>query len=97
MTIRLPFPKPIIAAAILLGALRLPSLAQSSPPQPSVEFATDTHGAVTVPAKDGINIQVKLNGQGPVDALFDSGSGALMSLGLAKRLGLQAGGVPVRW
>ena len=45
--------------------------------------------AVTVHAKNGIELKATINGQGPFDAIFDTGSGNLMTASLAKRLGLK--------
>jgi hypothetical protein len=45
--------------------------------------------AATVPAKNGIELKAIINSQGPFDAIFDTGSGNLMTASLAKRLGLQ--------
>ncbi len=48
--------------------------------------------AVTVHAKDGVELKATINGQGPFDAIFDTGSGNLMTASLAKRLGLKLEG-----
>ena len=48
--------------------------------------------AVTVPAKNGVELEATINGQGPFDAVFDTGSGNLMTASLAKRLGLKPEG-----
>jgi Aspartyl protease/PDZ domain len=48
--------------------------------------------AVTVHAKNGIELKATINGQGPFDAIFDSGSGNLMTASLARRLGLKPEG-----
>jgi hypothetical protein len=45
--------------------------------------------AVTVHAKNGVQLKATINGQGPFDAVFDTGSGNLMTASLAKRLGLK--------
>jgi hypothetical protein len=47
---------------------------------------------VTVPAKNGVELEATINGQGPFDAIFDTGSGNLMTASLAKRLGLKPEG-----
>jgi Aspartyl protease/PDZ domain len=47
---------------------------------------------VTVPAANGVELKAMINGQGPFDALFDTGSRNLMSASLAKRLGLKLEG-----
>jgi hypothetical protein len=48
--------------------------------------------AVTVHAQNGVELKATINGQGPFDALFDTGSGNLMTASLAKRLGLKLEG-----
>ena len=48
--------------------------------------------AVTVHAKNGVELKATINGQGPFDAIFDTGSGNLMTASLAKRLGLKLEG-----
>ncbi len=48
--------------------------------------------AVTVHAKNGVELQATINGQGPFDAVFDTGSGNLMTASLARRLGLKPEG-----
>jgi hypothetical protein len=48
--------------------------------------------AAIVPAKNGIELKATINGQGPFDAVFDTGSGNLITPGLAKRLGLKLQG-----
>jgi len=47
---------------------------------------------VTVPAANGVELTAQINGLGPFDAVFDTGSGNLMTAGLAKRLGLKLEG-----
>ena len=48
--------------------------------------------AVTVHAKNGVELKATINGQGPFDAIFDTGSGNLMTASLARRLGLKLEG-----
>ncbi len=48
--------------------------------------------AVTVPAKNGVELKAMINGQGPFDAIFDTGSDNGMTASLAKRLGLKLEG-----
>jgi Aspartyl protease/PDZ domain len=43
-------------------------------------------------AKNGVELKATINGQGPFDAIFDTGSGNLMTASLAKRLGLKLEG-----
>jgi len=57
-----------------------------------VEFAQRTVHAVTVPAANGVELQARFNGQGPIDVIFDTGSANIMSASVAKRLGLTVGG-----
>lgn len=45
--------------------------------------------AVTVHAKNGIELKATINGRGPFDAVFDTGSGNLMTASLASHLGLK--------
>jgi hypothetical protein len=45
-----------------------------------------------VPAKNGVEMEATINGQGPFDAVFDTGSGNLITASLAKRLGLKPEG-----
>lgn len=70
-------------------------IAQSTPaaqktPRPTAGAAAAR--AVTVPAKDGVQLKATINGQGPFDAGFDTGSGNLMTASLARRLGLKIEG-----
>jgi Aspartyl protease/PDZ domain len=48
--------------------------------------------AVTVHAQNGVELKATINGQGPFDAVFDTGSGNLMTASLATRLGLKQEG-----
>jgi hypothetical protein len=41
---------------------------------------------------NGVELKARINGQGPFDAVFDSGAGNLMTSSLAKRLGLKPEG-----
>jgi len=61
-------------------------------PSANVEFAPATHGVVTVPVRNGLDMQASVNGQPPLDVLFDTGSGSIMSANLAHRLGLKQEG-----
>ena len=60
--------------------------------RPAQKTASPTRAAaaraVTVPAKNGVLLKATINGQGPFDAVFDTGSGNLMTASLARRLGL---------
>lgn len=56
------------------------------------QTSADAARAVTVSAKNGIELKATINGQGPFDAVFDTGSGNLMTAGLASRLGLKPEG-----
>lgn len=81
------------AAALLLPLLVSPlGHAQAgSPPVPPVprDFSMPASGSVTVSARDGLTLHVRINGQGPFHALFDTGSDNLLSASFARRLGLQ--------
>ena len=71
--------------------LALLSYGQSSSP-PVATRAAEAGEGVTVSAKNGVELQATINGQGPFDAIFDTGSGNLMTASLAKRLGLKLEG-----
>ncbi|HEY1578534.1 MAG TPA: aspartyl protease family protein [Terracidiphilus sp.] len=64
------------------------------PPAPQSDRAATSPAAraVTVPAENGILLKATINGQGPFDAIFDTGSGNLITSDLAKRLGLKIEG-----
>jgi hypothetical protein len=47
---------------------------------------------VSVHATNGVELEAKLNGQGPIDLVFDTGSMNVMSASLAKKLGLANAG-----
>ena len=69
-------------------------MAQSAPAPNSANPTASAAAAraVTVPAKNGVLLKATINGQGPFDAVFDTGSGNLMTASLAKRLGLKLEG-----
>lgn len=56
------------------------------------DYAMPDSGSVTVPADRGLVFTTALNGQGPFQALLDTGSDNLLSDRLARRLGLQLSG-----
>ena len=62
--------------------------AQASVAQPG----TDVTPGATVHATHGIELQATINGQGPFDAILDTGSANIMTASLAKRLGLKPEG-----
>lgn len=62
--------------------------ANAAPAQPS---PANARGA-TVPAINGVELKATINGQGPFEAIFDSGSGNLITSSLVKRLGLKLEG-----
>jgi len=73
----------------------LPVIAQagSSPHATSARHkAAAAARAVTVPAKNGVELKATINGQGPFDAIFDTGADNAMTAGLARRLGLNLEG-----
>jgi hypothetical protein len=74
--------------------LPLSVMAQTAPAPNSASPTTSAAAAraVTVPAKSGVQLKATINGQGPFDAVFDTGSGNLMTASLAKRLGLRLEG-----
>ena len=84
------------AASATISVALLPLAAQTPAPtapdasaqQPAAKAAR----AVTVSAKNGVELKATINGQGPFDAIFDTGSGNLMTASVAKRLGLKAEG-----
>jgi hypothetical protein len=80
------------SATVALGLL--PLLAQNAAPAPDTadKPAAAAARAVTVQAKNGVELKATINGQGPFDAVFDTGSGNLMTASLAKRLGLKLEG-----
>jgi hypothetical protein len=80
------------SATVALGLL--PLVAQNAAPVPDAadKPAAAAARAVTVHAKDGVELKATINGQGPFDAVFDTGSGNLMTASLAKRLGLKLEG-----
>ncbi len=99
----MPIPKTLISlfasTAILLSlatsavwssAQNAPSPPQVSAPAPDVSPAVP-HG-VTVPAKNGLEMKAMINGQGPFDAILDTGSGNIITAALARRLGLKPDG-----
>lgn len=59
----------------------------------AIPFRTDyempASGKVTVPARDGIIFQAKINGTGPYQIMFDTGSVNLLGRDFAKQLGLK--------
>jgi hypothetical protein len=73
------------------GGVALLSYGQSSPTTRATRAAEAGEG-VTVSAKNGVELEATINGQGPFDAIFDTGSGNLMTASLAKRLGLKLEG-----
>lgn len=64
----------------------------STSPQRTDTPAAKAARAVTVPAKNGVELKATINGQGPFDAIFDTGSGNLITASLARRLGLKPEG-----
>ena len=82
------------AAFVTMTLLPFSLMAQSAPAPNSANPTTSAAAAraVTVPAKNGVELKATINGQGPFDAVFDTGSGNLMTASLAKRLGLKLEG-----
>jgi predicted aspartyl protease len=83
-----------LLAALLSSAFALHAqtayspAANAAPAQPS---PANARGA-TVPAINGVELKATINGQGPFEAIFDSGSGNLITSSLVKRLGLKLEG-----
>jgi predicted aspartyl protease len=99
----MPIPKPfaLLAAFVtILLSLFVPaarSTAQDAPSAPAAKTASDQPVAdsarwAIVPAINGVELKAEINGQGPFDAVFDTGAGNLMTASLATRLGLKLGG-----
>jgi len=80
------------AAAILLDFLPAVPQTASSPNAASAKHKAAAARAVTVPAKNGVELKATINGQGPFDAIFDTGSDNGMTASLARRLGLKLEG-----
>lgn len=76
---------------LILSLTTARSSAQAALP-PAAQPSPGTPGGVTVPAKNGVELKARINGQGPFDAVFDTGSGNLITASLAKRLGLKLEG-----
>jgi hypothetical protein len=58
------------------------------------DYTMPASGSVTVPARDGIIFQAKINGKGPYQVMFDTGSINLLGRDFAKQLGLKLDSVP---
>jgi hypothetical protein len=61
----------------------------------STDYTMPASGQVTVPAEGGLNFQMKINGQGPFHAIFDTGAVNVVSATLAERLALKVEEAPV--
>ena len=81
-------------AFCIVALLPFAAIAQSAPAPKTTRPGTNAAAAraVTVSAKNGVELKATINGQGPFDAIFDTGSGNLMTASLAKRLGLKLEG-----
>ncbi len=53
------------------------------------DYSMPASGQVTVPAKAGLTMQMKINGLGPYPTVFDTGGVNIVSTAFAKRLGLK--------
>ncbi len=80
------------AISLLLLPLRAQNAASSSPSAGAQQATTEAARGVTVPAKNGVELKATINGEGPFDAVFDTGSGNLMTASLARRLDLKPEG-----
>jgi predicted aspartyl protease len=97
----IPNPFALLATFVtILLSLFVPaarSTAQDAASAPAAKTASDqpvtgaARGA-TVPAINGVELKAQINGQGPFDAILDTGAGNLMTASLARRLGLKLGG-----
>jgi Aspartyl protease/PDZ domain len=74
---------------VLMGLLVAPLHVRA---QEDVEFSPSDAHAMSVHAGNGVELQAKFNGQGPIDLIFDTGSMNIMSASLAKKLGLTVAG-----
>jgi hypothetical protein len=61
---------------VLMGLLVTPLHVRA---QKGVEFSPSDAHAVSVHVGNGIELQAKFNGQGPIDLIFDTGSANIMS------------------
>lgn len=86
LTLRTHRARPLILASLLLASAAC--LAQQEA-GPAPAQAASPASALTLPAKNGVEMNGTINGQGPFKILFDSGSGNLISAHLANRLGLK--------
>jgi hypothetical protein len=77
----------IASAATVVLSIALLAQGQARPAKAPPAAAAAR--AATVSAKNGIQLKATLNGQGPFDAVFDTGSGNVITASLAKRLGLK--------
>jgi hypothetical protein len=74
------------------GYAQSPSASSPAAKAASPEPPLSAPRGVTVPAIHGVELKAMINGQGPFDAIFDTGSLNMMTASLAKRLGLQLEG-----
>lgn len=89
-------PRLLVASVAFITVALLPFcvMAQTAPAPKRASSTTSAAAAraVTVPAKNGVQLKATINGQGPFDAVFDTGSGNVITASLAKRLGLKLEG-----
>lgn len=84
-----------VSVSLVLASASVSAQDTSLHPQtsaPAAHTAAKIPIGVTVPAKNGLEMKAMINGRGPFVALFDSGSGNIMTAALAQRLGLKPGG-----
>jgi ribosomal protein L27 len=74
------------------GYAQSPSASSPAAKAASPEPPLSAPRGVTVPAIHGVELKAMINGQGPFDAIFDTGSLNMMTASLAKRLGLKLEG-----
>ena len=74
---------------VLALPLLCPALALTQKLSNARDHSMPPSGQVTVPAKHGLVFQMKVNGLGPFETVFDTGAVSVVSSTLAKQLGLR--------
>lgn len=69
--------------------LLCPALALTQKLSDARDHSMPPSGQITVPAKHGLVFQMKVNGLGPFETVFDTGAVNIISSNLAEKLGLQ--------
>jgi hypothetical protein len=86
----------VVFTTTKLVVLRQLNQADFQPPF-RADYAMPASGQVTVPAEGGLVFKMKINGQGPFRAFFDTGGVNLVSAAFAGRLGLKVEEAPVNF